>query len=180
VKRGPVKVDALQPQPMRRRDKSARRYLRPRRRRVAERFHHDALGQVAAPDAHERPDHAPDLVLEEAVPLESQAHEGTPNAAHERQVYVLEFLHDGGAYGSHRGAARFTTGREHFEVVLADEALRAGPHFDEIEALDAPGHVVAGIVPERQVVGLGFLAHRRRRVERRGALSCRQHAHVFW
>ena len=60
---------------------------------------------------------------------------------------------------AHRGAARFTAGRERFEVVLADEALRAGPHFINVEALDAPGHVVSCGVPKRQVVGIGLLAH---------------------
>ena len=95
-----------------------------------------------------------DLMLE-AIALKSHPHERDPDAADERQLYVLEFLHDDGANGSHRGAARFTAGREHFVVVLADEMLRTGPHFTKVEALDAPSHV-AGRVPERQVVGIGF------------------------
>ena len=107
--------------------------------------------------------------LRKPSPSKPTRRERAPDAADERQVYVLEFLHDDGADRAHRGAARFTAGREHFVVVLADEMLRTGPHFIKIEALDAPGHVVAGGVPERQIVGIGFLAHRRRRVERRRA-----------
>ena len=55
---------------MRRRDECARRYLRPRRRRVAERFRHDALGEVAAPDAHERAI-IERILAEKAVQLEA-------------------------------------------------------------------------------------------------------------